>query len=146
MSSDGIVGDIHRCHEHNRAVVASLTRQQEAISQRLAEAAQNVIVSEEKLVLLEEQEKATRNAKFIQDLNDRCFICQSKFSDKTGLPSFSVTSLWCPRCTGNARMVHLTCWSSVPPGREKCGSCQSPVHLVDNEGNALKLPCNATAF
>lgn len=80
-----------------------------------------------------------RKAKFVQDLDDACFICQTKFSDTAGLPSFSVVSLSRCRCTGNARMVHLKCWSTFPAGEEKCGSCNTPVHLVDEEGNVLKV-------
>lgn len=132
MSSNGLVEDARLNVEHNHAIVATLTRQLEV-------AVQNANASEEQLSLIEKEEANVRKAKFVEDLDDACFICQTKFSDTAGLPSFSVVSLSCPRCTGNAKMVHLKCWSRFPAGEEKCGSCKSPVHLVDEEGNVLKV-------
>lgn len=85
-----------------------------------------------------EKERKIRHEKFLEDVDSLCFLCRDKFSASTGTPSFSVVSYKCD-CSGNARMVHLGCWVSFPPGQEKCGLCKSVASLIDSRGNKFKV-------
>lgn len=86
-----------------------------------------------------EKERQIRHEKFLEDVDTVCFLCRDKFSNTTGTPSFSVLSYKCD-CTGNARMVHLGCWVSFPPGQQqKCGICKSAASLVDPRGRKFKV-------
>ena len=123
----------------NRQVERVLQQQFNGARQNLNGAREKVRQTEENLrAAVKAKEAAARKARFVQEIDNPCFICQEAFSEAVGTASFNVVSFRC-RCTGNARMVHLHCWAQFRSGQEKCGSCSSPVHLVDEEGNEVQV-------
>lgn len=115
-----------------RVATLALERDYFMSGQRLCEAEDDLRLAEE------EANAARRKTRFIEDLDNECFVCLEKFSKTVGTPSFNVVSFPC-RCTGNARMVHLHCWAQFPEGEEKCGNCSSATHLVDEAGNNMHV-------
>lgn len=136
-TEDGLIEDLRRVVLDTRATTLALERQCEGAREALRQAEENLKAAEKEL------EDIRRMKKFVEDLENECFVCTEKFSQTAGKSTFNVVSFAC-NCAGNARMVHLHCWCSFPTGQERCGLCSSPVHLVDEGGQRVQVTLRRT--